>query len=178
MQSPNYKIELRRVFLLENLPAPLTRANEHLQLFDNYIKKTRLRLRYVRSPQTKEWTRILEQRFPADENDLSVWKTLEIFLNENEYQALEKFEGREIRKNRYLYAFGKKQFEIDVFLGNLWGLCLAKIYFEIVEEMRGFEKPDFAIAEVTNNKFFTGAELVEKNFADVQKEFQEMENEK
>jgi CYTH domain-containing protein len=171
MNSPNYQTELRRVFLLEDLPEPLTRASPHLQLFDNYIKNTRMRLRYVRDPQTKEWTRILEQRFPADKDDLRIWQAAEIRLNHDEYQAFERFEGREIRKNRYFYKANDKNLEIDVFIGGLWGLHLAKVYFETVEEMQKFEKPDIAVAEVTNNDFFTGENLLEKTFADVQAEF-------
>ena len=171
MKSPNYQIELRRVFLLEDLPEPLTRASRHLQLFDNYIKNTRMRLRSARDPQTKDWTRILEQRFPADESDLRVWHTSEIRLNDDEYQALERFEGREIRKNRYFYKAGEWDLEIDVFIGNLWGLHLAKVYFETIEELQEFEKPDIAVVEVTNNFFFTGENLLEKTFADVQAEF-------
>jgi CYTH domain-containing protein len=171
MKSPNYQTELRRVFLLEDLPEPLTRASRHLQLFDNYIKNTRMRLRSVRDPQTKEWMRILEQRFPVDERDLRVWRSWEIHLNTNEYQAFERFEGREIRKNRYFYQAGGRDLEIDVFIGNLWGLHLAKVYFETIEDLQKFEKPDIAVAEVTNNFFFTGENLLEKTFADVQAEF-------
>jgi CYTH domain-containing protein len=178
MKEPSYKTELRRVFLLADLPEPLTRASEHLQLFDNYIKATRMRLRYIRVPQTKEWTRILEQRFPAAENDLSIWNVSEIHLNQEEYQAFERFEGTEIRKNRYFYESNGKSFEMDVFLGALWGLCLAKVHFETIEEMREFQQPEFAVAEVTNNKFFTGAVLVEKTFADVQAEFEKITNSK
>jgi CYTH domain-containing protein len=178
MKYENYQTRLRRTFLLQNLPEPLTRADEHLQFFDNYIKDTRIRLRQIRSPQTKQWTRILEQGFPLDENDLRVWRKSEIFLNDSEYQTFERFEGREIRKNRYFHTTNGKNFEIDVYLGDLWGLTLAKIYFETLEELKAFEMPEFAVMEVTNNGFFTGENLVGKKFADVQKEFQESEKRK
>ena len=171
MKYQNYQTRLRRVFLLQDLPEPLTRADEHLQFFDNYIKDTRIRLRQIRSPETKQWMRILEQHFPLDENDLRIWRKTEIFLNENEYQAFERFEGREIRKNRYLYKFAAKDFEIDVYLGDLWGLTLAKVYFETIEELQAFEMPNFAALEVTNNNFFLGENLIGKKFADVQTEF-------
>ena len=176
MKYPNYKTQLRRVFLLEDLPGDLTRASEHLQLFDNYIKFTRIRLRYVRSPQTKEWTRILQQRFPENENDLSIWLTSEFYLNDAEFQTFERFEGREIRKNRYFYTENDTNFEIDVYLGDLWGLCLAKVFFETAEKLQSFEKPEFAVAEVTSNKFFTGESLIGKTFADVQSEFAKAAN--
>lgn len=165
-----YKSELHRTFLIQDLPEPLTRASRHLQIFDNYIKDTRLRIRSVRVPETKVWTWILQQRFPVAEN-LSQWKIAEIYLNENEHSIFETFEGREIRKNRYFYSYENKQIEIDVFLGPLWGLNLGRIIFETDAELRNFTLPAFSVLEVTNNSFFYGESLVEKTFSDVQKEF-------
>ena len=176
-----YRTEMRRVFLIKDLPAPLTRASRHLQIFDNYIENTRLRLRSIRRPETKEWTWILQQRFP--QKDLSNWKIAEIYLNETEHAAFEMFEGRqikkneriqtnEIRKNRYFYDSSDKHLEIDLFLGELWGLITAKIYFETAAEMQAFENPPFAVLEVTHNEFFTGENLIGKTFADVQTEFE------
>ena len=170
-----YKSELRRVFLIQDLPEPLTRASSHLQIFDNYIENTRLRLRSVRVPETKKWSWTLEHRFPPDENDLSVWKVAEMFLNEAEYHVFEQFEGREIRKNRYYYAPCGKQLELDVFIGRLWGLNMAKVVFENIEEMQNFEIPPFVIREITNNHFFIGENLVGKGFADVREEFRSSE---
>ncbi|MCY7345262.1 MAG: hypothetical protein LH614_03495 [Pyrinomonadaceae bacterium] len=180
--NEHYQIEMRRVFLVADLPAPLTRASRHLQIFDNYIENTRLRLRSIRVPETKIWTWILEQRFPRNAEDLTVWNVAQIHLNEAEHAAFEIFEGREvrknervetneIRKNRYFYDFNDKKIEIDVFLGALWGLNLAKICFADAEELRRFELPPTAMAEVTGNEFFLGANLIGKTFADVQKKF-------
>ena len=167
-----YQTELRRVFLIQGLPEPLTRASSHLQIFDNYIENTRLRLRSVRVPETKKWSWILEHRFPPDENDLSIWKVAEMFLNEAEYHVFEQFEGREIRKNRYFYELDGKQLELDVFIGKLWGLNTAKVVFDSIEELQNFEIPPFVIREVTNNRFFVNENLVGKSFADVRTEFQ------
>lgn len=172
---------MRRVFLFGELPEPLTRSSEHLQFFDNYIENTRLRLRTIRSPLSKEWNYILEQRFPVDDTDLSRWNVAEIYLNEAEHAAFEPFEGREIRKNervesselrfnRYFFEARGNQFELDLFLNPLWGLNLAKVYFDTEEEMKNFPMPDFAIAEVTQNSFFTGANLIGKTITDVQAE--------
>ena len=175
MIDRTYKSELRRVFLIQDLPEPLTRVSSHLQIFDNYIEKTRLRLRSVRVPETKKWSWTLEHRFSPDENDLSIWKVAEMFLNEVEYHVFEQFEGREIRKNRYFYALCGKQLELDVFIGKLWGLNTAKVVFDSIESLQNFEIPPFVIREVTNNRFFVNENLVGKCFADVQKEFQNKE---
>jgi CYTH domain-containing protein len=163
-----YRNEFRRLFLLEHLPEPMTRADAHLQIFDNYLENTRLRLRSIRVPETKEWNWILQQRFAVDE-DSACWKIAEIHLDEAEYHLFERFEGREIRKNRYFYESDGRQLEIDVFLGNLWGLNLARVCFETIEELREYQFP-FAVLEVTGDKFFVGENLVEKKFADVQEE--------
>lgn len=178
MIDRTYKSEFRRVFLIRDLPEPLTRASSHLQIFDNYIEKTRLRLRSVRVPETKKWSWILEHRFPAVENDLAVWKVAEMCLNEAEYHVFEQFEGREIRKNRYFYELDGKQFELDVFIGKLWGLNMAKVVFENIEEMQNFEIPPFVVREVTNNSFFINENLIGKSFADVQAEFGKSETPK
>ncbi len=182
-----YRDEFRRIFLLQNLPEPVERSSSHLQIFDNYIENTRLRIRSVRSPETKEWTFILQQRFPVNEQ-FSHWKIAEIYLNENEHKIFEPFENREIkknervesneiRKNRYFLAFEGKQISIDLYLGNLWGLILAKAEFETEKDLIDFEPPTFAVLEVTTDEFFTGGNLVGKNFADVQEEFKKKNSE-
>ncbi len=170
--NKTYRTEFRRLFLLEHLPEPLTRADAHLQIFDNYIYETRMRIRSIRVPETKDWTWILQQRFPIDET-AACWKIAEIYLNELEYNTFQTFEGNEIRKNRYFYEADGRQIEIDVFLGKLWGLNIAQVCFEAIEEMNDFQMP-FTVLEVSANKFFYGENLFEKIFADVQTEVAEI----
>jgi CYTH domain-containing protein len=176
-----YQTEFRRVFLLPDLPAPLTRASEHLQIFDNYIDNTRLRLRSIRSPHTREWFWILEQRNQMQANDLSGWEVSEIHLNEAEHQLFEHFEGREVRKNervetnelrfnRYSFEANGKLINIDFYLNPLWGLCLAKILFQTEAEMKEFVASDFFLIEVTQKENFLGRNLVGKTFAEVRRE--------
>lgn len=175
-----YRTEFRRLFLLADLPEPLTRASEHLQIFDNYIEETRLRLRSIRVPRTKEWFWILQQYSQIQTNDLSGWEVSEIHLNEVEHQAFALFEGREVRKNervetnelrfnRYSLQIGEKQFTIDFYLNPLWGLILAKVLFQTKEEMKAFAAPDFFQTEVTQNENFSDRNLVGKTFSDLQR---------
>ncbi len=181
-----YRTELRRVFLIQDLPEPLTRASEHLQIFDNYIVDTRLRLRTIRAPQTREWFWILQQRNQMKPDDLSAWEVSEIHLNEAEHRLFEHFEGREVQKNertetnelrfnRYSFEANSKLVKIDFYLNPLWGLVLAKVLFQTEEEMKAFPMPDFTVAEVTRNENFLGRNLVGKTFADVR---EKMRNEK
>lgn len=185
--NKTYADEFHRTFLLQNLPEPLTRSSGHLQIFDNYIENTRLRIRSVRSPETKEWTFILQQRFAVN-SQLSHWKIAEIYLNENEHNIFEPFENREIkknervesnevRKNRYFLESDNKQIAVDLYLGDLWGLILAKVDFETEKDLLEFEPPKFSVLEVTDDEFFTGEKLLGKKFADVQEEFKKKNSE-
>ena len=161
------RTEIHRTFLIEALPEPLTRASAHLQVFDNYLPDTRLRIRSVRDPQTAAWTRILQQRFPERPESYGAIKFAEIYLNDAEYERFTIFEGEEIRKNRYFHEYDARSFAFDVYLGKLWGLNMARVEFESVDEMEAFETPQFAVIEVTNDGFFQGESLVHKTFEDV-----------
>ena len=164
------RTEFHRSFLIEALPEPLTRASSHLQIFDNYLLGTRLRIRSVRDPQTAGWTRILQQRFPAVDGSLSALKIGEIYLNDAEYARFEMFEGDEIRKKRYFHEFDGRMFAFDVYLGPLWGLNVARVEFDSADAIEKLEPPSVAILEITNNAFFMGDNLVTKKFEDVRQE--------
>jgi CYTH domain-containing protein len=107
-QSKYARVERERRYLLQDLPEGLTRADPHVQITDNYITGTRLRLRKVRDPKT-----------------------------------------------------------IDMFLGDLFGLVLAEVTFKSDAEMDNFPLPSFALAEVTNDKTFSGGRLSEVTFGDI-----------
>jgi CYTH domain-containing protein len=161
-----YKTDLFRTFLIDALPAPLTPASGHIQIFDNYIANTRMRLRSIRVPETKEWSRVLQQRFRVGE-ELSHWKVAEIHLNDAEYAQLQIFEGTEIRKNRYFHEFDTRMAAFDVYLGPLWGVNRARVEFENETELEDFPVPPFAAFEITNDPFFDDANLVNQKFEDV-----------
>jgi CYTH domain-containing protein len=162
--------ELHRLFLVERLPDPLTPASSHLQIFDNYIAATRIRLRQIRDPYSKTWTRILQQRFPFDETHGTVSKIAEMYLNDAEYAVFERFEGREIRKNRYFHEIDRVSVAFDVFLGPLWGLNTARVDFETLEALQNYSQPPSFIFEVSNDPFFAGESLVIRSFDDVRQE--------
>ena len=171
--NKTYQTKLHRIFLISELPEPLKRSSSHLQISDNYIVNTRLRIRSMRSPETNKRTFFLQQRFPVGE-DYSHWKISEIYLNEVEHALFERFEGRELRRNRYYFDLDGRQIEIDVFLGELWGLIIAKACFETEKDFEDFEIPPFAIAEITHNPFFFGENFIGKHYQEIQAEFMRM----
>ena len=159
--------ELYLVYLVERLPEPLTPASSHLQIFDSYIQNTRLRLRQIRDPYSKVWTRILQQRVPIASREYAGAKVAEIHLNDDEYELFKVFGGQEIRKNRYFHEFDRVSFTFDIYLGDLGGLTMTRVDFEIHEDMEAFIPPPFALLNVTNDPFFAGETLVHKQISDV-----------
>jgi len=169
-ESRYARIERERRYLLQDLPEGLTRADPHVQITDNYITGTRLRLRKVRDPRTNKWTVKFTQKFAPNPADLSRTIITNTYLNAAEYQVLSVFEANEIRKNRYAFEWEGRKFTIDMFLGDLFGLVLAEVSFETEAELASFPKPPFAIAEVTNNELFTGVKLCDLTFEDIRDE--------
>jgi CYTH domain-containing protein len=164
------RVEREKRFLLRELPPGLKLASEHLQITDNYITGTRLRLRKVRVPSTRTRTWKLTQKFAPAPPDFSHTVITNLYLSQYEYEVLSVFEGNEIRKNRYPYEYEGRRFAIDVFLGDLRGLILAETEFETDEEMSEFAVPPFAVTDVTNDEIFTGARLVDLSSEKIREE--------
>src|SRR5882672_10265485 len=163
------RVERERRYLLPDLPEGLTRADHHLQITDNYITGTRLRIRKVRDPRANKWVVKFTQKFAPERQDLSRTVITNIYLNAQEADALAVFEANEIRKNRYPFDFAGRRFSVDMFIGDLFGLVLAEVSFETDEALDSFPKPAWALADVTNNEVFTGGRLSELTFAGIRK---------
>jgi len=169
-ESKYARVERERRYLLQDLPEGLTRADPHLQITDNYITGSRLRLRKVRDPRTNKWTVKFTQKFAPNPEDFSRTIITNTYLNALEAEIMSVFNSNEIRKNRYRYEFEDRRFAIDMFLGDLFGLVLAEVSFETDEELDNFPKPPFALADVTNEHLFTGGSLCELTFSEVRRQ--------
>jgi CYTH domain-containing protein len=169
-ESKYARVERERRYLLQDLPEGMSRASPHVQITDNYLTGTRLRLRKIRDPQTNKWTAKLTQKFVSGAGDFSRTIITNIYLNALEAETLAVFAANEIRKNRYPFEFEGRRFSVDMFLGDLFGLVLAEVGFETDEELDNFPLPPFAIADVTGTELFTGGRLCELSFADIRKE--------
>ena len=165
------RVERERRYLLRDLPEGMTRADPHLQITDNYMTDSRLRLRKVREPRTNKWTIKFTQKFAPNPGDLSRAIITNTYLNALEAEVLSSiFNSNEIRKNRYPFEFDGRNFSVDMFLGDLFGLVLAETSFETDEELDTFPAPPFALADVTNDPLFSGGRLCELTFSDVRAE--------
>jgi CYTH domain-containing protein len=169
-ESKYARVERERRYLLPDLPEGLSRVDHHLQITDNYITGTRLRLRKVRDPKTNKWIVKFTQKFAPNPSDFSRTVITNCYLNALEAETLSVFEANEIRKNRYKFESGGHTFSVDMFLGDLFGLVLAEVSFETDEELDSFPKPPWALADVTNVEVFTGGKLCQLTFEDIRNE--------
>jgi CYTH domain-containing protein len=168
-----YPTVFQKRYLIEALPDSMTRADRHLQLFDNLIAGTRLWLRNIRVPETGQWHHLLIHRIPISDCG-SEWKSSELTLNEAEHARLESFEGEELRKNRHFHEHDGRTLQIDLFIGKLFGLNILSVDFDSREQLEAFDAPDFAAIDVTGEEFFTDEGLIGKTFDDVRMQVAEI----
>src|SRR5437660_7738657 len=113
-ESKYARVERERRYLLRDLPEGLTRADHHLQITDNYLTGTRLRIRKVRDPKTNKWVVKFTQKFAPNTHDFSRTMITNTYLNAIEADTLAVFEANEIRKNRYPFEFGSRKFSVAI----------------------------------------------------------------
>jgi len=70
-----------------------------------------------------------------------------------------KTEGRVIRKFRYAIPHGAYTVELDIFQGELEGLCYAEVEFSSEEEALSFQPLDWFSEELTGERGYSNAEL-------------------
>ena len=81
-------------------------------------------------------------------------------LTKEAYETLiGKTEGRVIRKFRYAIPHGAYTVELDIFQGELEGLCYAEVEFSSEEEALSFQPLDWFSEELTEERGYSNAEL-------------------
>lgn len=166
-----YSVRVKREFIIESLPAPLAPADRHIQLYDNYVPGTRLRMRSERDTATGERVRRLEKVFTAETDGGRLWKKAWLVLEDEEYAALNMLRGREIRKNRYFIEDAAQKTSVDVYLGPLWGLHRATVEYTDADEADRSGSFDGALLEITGNADFLDSNLVGTDFETVRERF-------
>lgn len=160
-------IELEKTYLARELPKNLTDF-EHKEIMDIYIPKNQNHptLRIRKNGASFEITK----KAPVTGTDSSKQKEDTIILTEEEFLALQKTEGKKMRKFRYRYPYEKSVAEFDVFQDDLAGLVLVDVEFETEAEKDAFEMPNFCLADVTQDKFVAGGMLCGKKYSDIENE--------
>lgn len=83
-----------------------------------------------------------------------------MYLSEAEYNHLQSLEANILKKKRYLYKVQHYSLSIDVFEGCHLGLILAEMEFENKAGIGEFVLPSFVLKNVTDDRFFTGGNLI------------------
>jgi len=157
--------EMERTFLLRRLPEGLDKCRKEL-MRDIYIPGSSRHpvIRIRRIGDSFEITK----KSPVDAGDSSEQDEHTIGLTKEEYDALSKIRGKKLDKTRYHISHNGVNCQIDVFHGRLAGLCLADFEFESRMQMDAFRKPDFCLADVTQEEFMAGGMLCGKSYADIE----------
>ncbi len=160
-------IELEKTYLAKNLPEDLE-EHDSKEVVDIYIPKEsdHPSLRIRKNGDKYEITK----KEPIKEGDASIQKEQTVNLKEEEFKALEKLDGKKLRKIRYSYKTENYEAEIDVFQDDLKGLVVVDVEFEVEDEKDNFEMPEFCLAEVTQEKFIAGGMLCGKSYEDIEED--------
>lgn len=112
----------------------------------------------------------ITKKEPAKANDSSHLIETTIPLTAEEYADLSKLPGKRVSKTRYYYAQSGVTYEFDIFQEALAGLAIVEVEFKTAAQKDAFRKPDFCLADVTQEKFIAGGVLAGKSYRDIEAE--------
>ena len=158
--------EFERRFLIRDIPSDLNRSY-YVRIRDGYLTGTRLRLRCMEWPdgtvQYKFAMKFADQSLPP-----GVVGVTNLYLDKAEYTSLRALAGVDmILKRRHSYEYRRLLYSIDIFEGELEGLTLAERGVDTSDQFVNCVTPDFAIADVTTDLFFTGGMLSKVSHVDL-----------
>lgn len=159
--------ELELTYLIKELPEGIL-SSPFKELTDIYIP-TNARHPGLRIRKSGEKYEITKKQ-PVVEGDSSRQLETTIPLTKEEFEDLNKIEGKRIQKTRHYYKESDVAYEIDIFRGDLSGLILVDIEFSSVEEKAKFKMPSWCLAEVTQEEFIAGGMICGKKYEDIDKE--------
>lgn len=134
---------------------------------DKYLIGTRLRIRILTDLDSGRQLIKLTKKYESDSPYFRQINT--ILLSPEEYAIFDRLEGKRIEKVRFYHHYKNRTFSIDVFENQLKGLLICETEQETLEDLMFAEPPPYVQAEVTENPFFTGANLSNTTSADLSK---------
>jgi CYTH domain-containing protein len=147
------RVELERRFLLAGVPeGEVLRV---VDIDDRYLDGTRVRLR-CQAQRGGETIHKLTQKIPARGPHGEQGMLTTFYLSPEEHGVFAALPAARLRKTRLSIA----PYGVDVFAGPLEGLVLAEAEFASVEEAAAFVPAAFCVAEVSDDRRFTGGALV------------------
>ena len=156
------RIERERRFLLAQFPSDTTVVRSR-HITDHYIESTSLRLRrqlYNDGLITFKLTQKLPQRGSGAQQGFIT----SMYLSRDEFEVLAQLPASKLTKTR----FSMPPFGIDVFEGPFQGLILAEAEFDSATAAEALVVPTFVTAEVSADDRFTGGQLAQASWQDIQ----------
>lgn len=154
----NYsRYEIERKFLLKTLPISL--PHQYVDIEDNYLGNSSLRLRIERSEQGEIIGRKLTKKDKASDKGPETSIITSLYLSESDLLALGELKGSTLKKRRYIYEDKLYRIVYDQFKNNLAGLILAEIEFKDHPACAAFVPPYSDWQEVTGDPNYSGGTL-------------------
>ena len=162
-ESKYARIEWERRFLLSSFPSgeKVTRTR---RISDRYIEGTRLRLRQQCDSDSQPVFK-LTQKLPGGTARGQQGLITSMYLTREEFDVLARLPAKVLTKVRHSVP----PFGIDMFEGMLSGLILAEAEFNSAAEASALVLPSFIVAEVSDERRFTGGSLATASREDIDK---------
>jgi CYTH domain-containing protein len=137
--------------------APVDRVLRSVALRDLYLSGTQLRLRSAVPLDGSAPTRRLTRKADVTASTRLVTS---VYLTPDEYDLLAALPGQTLVKTRhYVGRINGADVSVDEFGAHLAGLVMAEAEFDSEAAMRAYPSPEFAVAEVTEDRRYSGGEL-------------------
>jgi CYTH domain-containing protein len=124
---------------------------------DKYLHGTRLRLRAVTDTASNERTLKLTKK--SDSPSVYFRTISRILLSNDELRVFDALPGDRLTKTRHHVLHLDRVFAVDVFDGLLEGLILCEVEASSLDDVMCTSPPAFVHCEVTEDPFFSGANL-------------------
>jgi CYTH domain-containing protein len=155
-------VEREQRWLLERVPPGVT---DERVIVDHYWRGTTLRLRMVQDGDDVVYK--LGQKVRIDEGDPETVKMTNLYLSESEFHVLSVTPAAIISKSRWRVTSNGVDFAVDEFKGRHAGLVMAEV--DVAENGLHIARPEFAVAEVTNDDEYSGGWLATASDNDLQR---------
>lgn len=160
-------IEIEKTFLVKAIPQNLS-SYQSFKIKQGYLSSTHPVLRIRQKGDKYELTK----KIPLKSNDWSSTEEINIPLTKDEFHKLWPLTQKSLQKTRYLIPLlNNLTAELDVFSGELNGLCVVEVEFSSETEMNSFQKPDWFGKDITQEDFAANSFLAGKTFEEIKKYF-------
>ena len=160
------RVEYARIFLVatdavwKQFVEPYSKRHE-----DKYLNGTRLRLRILTDSDSDRQLIKLTKKYESDSPYFR--QIITTILTPEEYRVFDALEGNRVEKVRFYHHYKNRIFSIDVFENELSNLLICETEQETLEDLMSAEPPPYIHFEVTEDHFFTGANLSQTTRADL-----------